>query len=81
MSKQQEVEAIFAFLAQSSWIEGLDVYGYREFTPALIPTVVNELSESSWAESLERFKTDITDEGLPYYTVPEMKAILFPTAN
>jgi len=77
----ENVNAIFEFLKQSSWIEGLDVYGYNEVTPALIPNIIEELSESSWAESLACFKADIEAAGLVYCTVPEMKQIVMSAKN
>jgi hypothetical protein len=71
----EDIYAIFDLLKESSWIESLDSYGYK-YSKDLIPTLVTELDESTWAEQLEHLKPDITNAGMKYLSIPEMKAIV-----
>ena len=78
-NNMQQVYDIFIFLENSGWND-LYAYGYKNgYTLKLIPELLINLYDSSWAQSLENFKKDIIDAKLKYLTVVEMRNIYLDT--
>ena len=76
MTSMQHVYAIFELLKESTWIESIDRYGYDTFSMDMIPMLISELFDSTWADNLEVYRRDIVEKGcLIYLSVPEMKQI------
>lgn len=51
MTSMQNVNAIFELLKESTWIESIDRYGYDTFSMEMIPMLISELFESTWADN------------------------------
>ena len=78
-NNMQQVYDIFIFLEKSGWND-LYAYGYKNgYTLKLIPELLINLYDSSWAQSLENFKQDIINAKLKYLSVVEMRNIYLDT--